>query len=383
VHSTGVAAPRLPLLVLLIALVSSVLVGVAGPATAASGDLYAALNASRQASGLVPLVRDPRLDSVAQTWTSKMVSTQVLGHNPNTTSQVPSGWTRVGENVGYAGTDARLHQAWMDSSGHRANILGAYTSVGIGWAKDSKGRVWATQVFATYPGTKPPAPAPVAGRFLLAATTPGPATADVSFGRTTDTPLVGDWNGDGVDTVGVRRGNVFHLRNSNSSGTADVSFAFGRSTDRVVVGDWDGDGIDTIGIRRGNLHVLLNTHGGNPAKSFAWGSSTDIPVVGDFDGNGRDTIGLRRGAQFILNDSLGGAPRAAFSFGSRTDAPLVGDWNGDGVDTVGVRRGSTYYLAEGAKATAGTAVVRYGVATDRAVIGDFDRDGADSLGVSR
>lgn len=43
-----------------------------------------------------------------------------------------------------------------------------------------------------------------------------------------DLPVVGDWDGDGVMTVGVRRGDRFLLRNSNSGGVADVDFRFGR-----------------------------------------------------------------------------------------------------------------------------------------------------------
>jgi hypothetical protein len=372
-----------PLVLALVAALSLVLLAPGATARAASGDLYQAVNASRQAAGLTLLARDARLDAVAQAWSEEMVRTQDLAHNPRLSAQVPSGWSRLGENVGYASSDSTLHRAFMASAPHRANILGSYTSVGIGWAKDSSGRIWGTHVFASYAGTTPPAPAPAPGRFLLAANTPGPATSDVTFGWSTDQPIVGDWDGDGVDTVGVRRGNAFHLRNSNSSGAADLSFAFGRSTDQVLVGDWNGDGRATIGVRRGNQFILSNDHRGGGLVVFAFGRSTDVPVVGDFNGDGRDTVAVRRGQLFYVTDAHGGAARPAFSFGSRTDVPIAGDWNGDGVDTVGVRRGSSYYLAEGSRATAGTAVVAYGTRTDRAVIGDFNSDGADSLGVKR
>src|SRR5258708_6697095 len=71
-------------------------------------------------------------------------------------------------------------------------------------------------------------------------TSPTSGAADISFpyGDPGDLPIVGDWNGDGVDTVGVVRGSTFYLRNSNSAGAADVSFVYGDPGDTVIVGDW-------------------------------------------------------------------------------------------------------------------------------------------------
>ena len=54
----------------------------------------------------------------------------------------------------------------------------------------------------------------------------------VGFGDPGDIPIVGDWNGDGIDTIGVVRGNTWYLRNSNTTGVADVTFTFGDAGDR-------------------------------------------------------------------------------------------------------------------------------------------------------
>jgi hypothetical protein len=48
----------------------------------------------------------------------------------------------------------------------------------------------------------------------------------------------------------VRRGNVFYLKYTTQSGVADVVFAYGNPTDTAFTGDWDGDGVDGIGVRR-------------------------------------------------------------------------------------------------------------------------------------
>ncbi|MEX2557836.1 MAG: hypothetical protein WEB06_19675, partial [Actinomycetota bacterium] len=56
-------------------------------------------------------------------------------------------------------------------------------------------------------------------------------------------------------TPGVVRGNVWFL-NDDFDATHDVTFAFGRSTDFPVVGDWDNDGVFTPGVVRGNVWFL-------------------------------------------------------------------------------------------------------------------------------
>jgi hypothetical protein len=57
-----------------------------------------------------------------------------------------SGWSQLGENVGRGGTVSSLHQAFMNSPGHRANILGEYNYVGIGTGT-KEGVLYVTVVF--------------------------------------------------------------------------------------------------------------------------------------------------------------------------------------------------------------------------------------------
>ncbi|MCL1899523.1 MAG: endo-1,4-beta-xylanase, partial [Promicromonosporaceae bacterium] len=56
----------------------------------------------------------------------------------------------------------------------------------------------------------------------------------------------------GADRLGVRRGNRFFKNLELVGGTAEITFTFGREADEVFIGDWNGDGIDTPAIRRGN-----------------------------------------------------------------------------------------------------------------------------------
>lgn len=167
-------------------------------------------------------------------------------------------------------------------------------------------------------------------------------TSDLQFlyGSDTDQPLMGDWDGDGTSTPGVKRGNTYYLRNSNTSGVADITFIYGDAADTPIVGDWDGNGTDTIGIRRGNSYYLRNSNTSGVADvTFIYGGPTDIPIVGDWDGDGADTIGIKRGNFFYLrNSNTSGIADVVFVYGNADDMAVVGDWDGDGIDTVGIFR---------------------------------------------
>jgi uncharacterized protein YkwD len=90
------------------------------------------------------------MDAVALAWAKRLAKANTLKHNPSYTRQIPSGWTRAGENVamGFA-TIKSTHAAWMKSPGHRANILGKFTHVGVAFIKVN-GRSWAVEVFGKY-----------------------------------------------------------------------------------------------------------------------------------------------------------------------------------------------------------------------------------------
>jgi hypothetical protein len=164
--------------------------------------------------------------------------------------------------------------------------------------------------------------------------------ATVGFGRDTDRALCGDWDGNGTATPGVRRGQLFMLRNSWTSGPADLAFGFGTPTDRPVVGDWDGNGTDTPGVMRDGTWLLSNRlRSGAAELTFTYGRAGDRPIPGDWDGNGTDTAGVRRGAtNYVTNGRTGGAS-IRFSIGLVTDAAVVGRWvTGGAGDSVSVWR---------------------------------------------
>ncbi len=166
-----------------------------------------------------------------------------------------------------------------------------------------------------------------------------------AFGKVGDAFVAGDWDGDGIATPGVVRGNVWYLVDGFGSGTLHT-FAYGKVGDRFVVGDWDGDGDWTPGVVRGNVWYLVDGFGNGTLHTFAFGSIGDVAVVGDWDGDGDATPGVVRGNMWYLIDGFGSGTLHAFGYGSAGDVPVVGDWNGDPTVTAGVVRGSAWFLRD-------------------------------------
>lgn len=173
-----------------------------------------------------------------------------------------------------------------------------------------------------------------------------------TYGPTTATPLMGDWDGDGVATaavVGVEGGELrWRMSGSLSPGAPQFDFRYGPASCRPVAGDWDGNGTDTPGIvcpTSGEWRWRLSNVNGrsSPVHDFRYGPTSGIPLTGDWDGVGGDGFGVvRPGGQELLwqlRDVLsGGAPARAFNYGAGTDTPVVGDWAGIGASGVGIVR---------------------------------------------
>jgi hypothetical protein len=164
------------------------------------------------------------------------------------------------------------------------------------------------------------------------------------YGIPEDIPLVGDWDCDGDDTVGMFRpsNGYVYLRNTNDFGPADITFWYGIGGDVPFVGDWDGDGCDTLAVYRNGRVYLRNTLDTGPADlSFFYGLPSDTPFGGDWDNDGFDSVGLYRestGFVFLRNDLSAGLAHVDFYFGAPGDKVIAADWNGDGMDTVSIYR---------------------------------------------
>ncbi len=128
--------------------------------------------------------------------------------------------------------------------------------------------------------------------YLRNSNTEGIANIRFFFGNPGDIPLAGDFNGDGCDTVSIYRASESRIyiinqlgANDGGLGAADFSYIFGNPGDKPFVGDFDGDGVDTVGLHRETTGFVYfrNSHTQGIANAeFFFGDPGDRLVAGDW-----------------------------------------------------------------------------------------------------
>ena len=270
-------------------------------------------------------------------------------------------------------------QVWPLNKGAALLAQLNYLNYGIIWRRASRSNVVRKGIEQIYGVAPPPLKRPGifrAGFLWLVDANDNRQFDGVTFGQDRlfafgglpgDVPVVGDWNGDHIDEVGVYRDGAWYLDWDGDSHltAADKLYFFGGLPDDVpVVGDWNGDGADEVGLFRGGFFWLLDSNGNGqfdgtvPDRDLTFpfgGVAGDIPVTGDWDGDGATEVGVFRAGFFWVLDANGNhtfdgtglGQDLAFPFGGLPgDVPLVGDWNGDGRSKVGVFRAGFFWVLD-------------------------------------
>lgn len=277
------------------------------------------------------------------------------------------------------------------------------------------------------------------GRWILGTADDGARAADSAreavFGLADGIPLAGDFNGDGIDEIGIyRRGHFFLDLNGNGRWDDHDLWAWlGDDFDLPVTGDWNGDGKDDIGIfgpawpgdplalafetglpdmrnqllpipkpknvppkpqeATSGLRLMRHTAAGTTRADvidhvFLYGAGKQIPVTGDWSGDGIKNIGVFQDGRWRLDadgDGRWSEKDRVFEYGAAGDLPVVGDFDGDGIDEIGVFRGGQWIvdLDGNHERDARDAVFSLGGPGDLPVVGDWNGDGSDEPGIYR
>ncbi len=114
------------------------------------------VNAERAKNGLSALTLDSSVSKVARAKSQDMATNNYFSHTSPTYGNAGSmlkqfgiKYTAYGENIASGQkTPQQVVTAWMNSSGHRANILSStFTKIGVGYVTNSSGKAYWTQMF--------------------------------------------------------------------------------------------------------------------------------------------------------------------------------------------------------------------------------------------
>lgn len=354
----------------------------AGSAAAAPADdergFLTLINRDRTNAGLPALVSDTRLADTSRDWSAQMRSENRMYHDPNLAQDaawVEPAWRSVGENVGVGYGVQSLHDAFMNSPGHRANVMsGKFNRIGVGVVHDGD-RIWVTVRFLEGPaiagstGLEPaPAPPPPLSRRTalngdfdgdgiddLLTYGPGGEADELWFGRGDRSmrelpvtikghyrPVAGDFDGNGrTDILWYAPGTATDsLWRWNGSGWSSTTLRI-NGTYTPLGGDFDADGVDDVlwyapGSAAdyrwyGNRNSTFTSIGTTVAGSF-------IPAVGDFDGNGGDDIlwYKRLGGQDVIwySTRQRGGHQSVHMTAGGNHTPFTGDFDANGTDDI-------------------------------------------------
>lgn len=114
------------------------------------------VNEERKKAGLNPLVENMELTNAARAKSKDFINNNYFSHNSPTygspfemLDSLGIRYTAAAENIASGQRDpAEVMSFWMNSSGHRANILSqTLNQIGVGVAKDNEGNLYWTQMF--------------------------------------------------------------------------------------------------------------------------------------------------------------------------------------------------------------------------------------------
>ncbi|MCC7306663.1 MAG: VCBS repeat-containing protein [Acidobacteria bacterium] len=239
---------------------------------------------------------------------------------------------------------------------------------------------------------------------------PGSQQTFQSWGQNGDTPIPGDFDGDGKTDFSVFRPGTgtcpcaatWYIINSGNGSWS--SFQYAMNGDLPAQADYDGDGRTDPAVYRpptgGAPYGVWYIQGTSAGYYFqSWGEAGDIPASADYDGDGRADIGVFRPSNrtfYSIHSSNSNIVNYATGLAAGTyDWQTVSsDYDGDGRADHAVYDQTTanWYIkpSSGAMTAVGTpssttsggfGLFQWGAAGDIAVQNDYDGDAKTDLSV--
>ena len=170
-------------------------------------------------------------------------------------------------------------------------------------------------------------------------------------------------------------GSVWWVLSGSASGSYSgySTFTFGSPGDTPVPGDFDGDGKTDFAIYRPSTYTFwVNKSSDGNTYSVTLGASGDIPAPADFDGDGKTDIAVWRpstGVWYIYNSSS--QSYSYPTFGTNGDKPAPADFDGDGKADLAVWRNSNTTFYSSNSTNGNLAYYSFGVSSTEPVPSDY------------
>lgn len=348
----------------------------ASAAGGAAGEVFALTNAQRSKAGIPALKSDPGLDAAAAEWARHLAASCTFDHSTSAwrNSRIAAfGWVASGENIAAGQPDAQsVVTGWMNSTGHRANILDKrYTGLGVGYATGKCYRTYWVQIFGigspvkSLPGGAGDLTGDRAADVLVRTSTgdlkiyPGngqggfkaASTAMSGWGSRPFTTL-GDFSGDGIPDIARTESDgrlMLYAGNGKGGFRAPVKIGSGWTQFSQLIGgiDFDGDRLTDVIARTKSGDLLLyrgNGRGGfiagNKKIGSGWSTLNPIIYAGDFTGDARGDVITRKpdGTLWVYptngKGAWGKSRQIGHGWAAMTAIVGGGDFDGNGTQDV-------------------------------------------------